>query len=92
MLILIMWFVQGILQRLEITREQTDVGWVCVDQRPARATLTSLVNKWTHVYASYLESRVRSLSTTGGRSITSCVSCGCAGVSWSVSVNVCVSE
>ena len=80
MLILIMWFVQGILQRLEITREQTDVGWVCVDQRPARATLTSLVNKWTHVYASYLESRVRSLSTTGGRSITSCVlQCGCAG-------------
>ena len=43
---------------MEQTSDQADVGWVNVDQNPARDSITSLATKWTHVYASYLENRV----------------------------------
>ena len=51
-------FVQGIQNRLSVVNDYTEVGWVCVDQRPVKEALFSLANKWKHIYASYLIKRV----------------------------------
>ena len=54
---------QGILDRLNSMEDVVDVGWLCVDQRPAKQVLSSLASKWKYVYASYLEKQVSQMKT-----------------------------
>ena len=49
---------QGVFERLSKVDDISSVGWVCVDQRPAKQALSSLVSKWKHIYASHLERQV----------------------------------
>lgn len=56
--ILIRYHTQGVFERLNKIDDISSVGWVCVDQRPAKQALSSLVSKWKHVYASHLERQV----------------------------------
>ena len=49
---------QGILERLSKIESVANVGWLCVDQRPAKQALASLGEKWKYVYASYLERQI----------------------------------
>ena len=56
------FFLQGILERLYSSVDTVDVGWICVDQGAVKNALTSLTKKWTYIYASYLEKKVRNYS------------------------------
>ena len=51
---------QGILERLKRSPDNVDIGWIYVDQISIKDALISLTNKWMHVYATYLEKKVRS--------------------------------
>ena len=46
------------MERLVGYLDVVDVGWICVHQTQVKSTLISLVSKWTHTYASYLEKKV----------------------------------
>ncbi len=50
--------IQGILERLAKSPDSVDVGWIRVDQLPAKDTLTTFANKWIFVYTNYLEKKV----------------------------------
>ena len=51
---------QGILERLKRSPDNVDIGWIYVDLVSIKDALISLTNKWMHVYATYLEKKVRS--------------------------------
>ena len=48
------------LDRLSNIEDIASVGWIQVDQRPAKQALTALAEKWKHIYASHLERQVTS--------------------------------
>ena len=49
---------QGVLERLGGIEETTAVGWLIVNQSPAKNALSSLASKWKTVYAGHLEQQV----------------------------------
>ena len=49
---------QGVLERLACIEDTTAVGWLLVDQSPAKNVLSSLASKWKTVYAGHLEHQV----------------------------------
>ena len=51
-------YIQGVLDRLSNIEDIASVGWIQVDQRPAKHALTALAEKWKHIYASHLERQV----------------------------------
>ena len=58
----LIFFLQGVLERLYSSVDMVDVGWICVDQGAVKNALTSLAKKWTYIYANYLEKKVRNYS------------------------------
>ena len=58
----LIFFLQGVLERLYSSVDTVDVGWICVDQGAVKNALTSLAKKWTYIYANYLEKKVRNYS------------------------------
>jgi hypothetical protein len=48
-----------VLDRLSNIEDVASVGWIQVDQRPAKQALTALAEKWKHIYASHLERQVK---------------------------------
>ena len=49
---------EGVLERLWGIEETTAVGWLLVNQSPAKSALSSLASKWKTVYAGHLEQQV----------------------------------
>lgn len=49
---------QGVLDRLSNIEDVASVGWIQVDQRPAKQALTALAAKWKYIYANHLERQV----------------------------------
>ena len=54
--------VQGVLDRLSNIEDVASVGWIQVDQRPAKQALTALAAKWKYIYANHLERQVGNLT------------------------------
>ncbi|KAL5499629.1 hypothetical protein EMCRGX_G011081 [Ephydatia muelleri] len=52
---------EGVLERLWGIEETTAVGWLLVNQSPAKSALSSLASKWKTVYAGHLEQQVSRL-------------------------------
>lgn len=51
------------LDRLSNIEDVASVGWIQVDQRPAKQALSVLASKWKHTYASHLERQVHKYIT-----------------------------